>query len=161
MAAGKMTGVELPEQTGRGRPRSFVNDDARKLFYRLRDVERLVTKLAEEVGFTPAAASRLRGDLFAAGNGLNRNVHPAAVAKRRTDAKKAAAARAAKRRKNPADITHAYLMHGPKGERLTVCGFRACGRSVGGVWLCEVHITECPDLVTCPDCIDAGGPVVP
>ena len=160
-AFGEMTGVELPAQTGRGRPAKYINADARKLHARMIEVERLIAQLSTTVGFSLQKASQLRGDLFAAGNGLNRNVHPEAVAKRRADAKKGAAARAAKRRKNPAGTTHALLMRGRAGERLTVCGYSPCSRMRDGVWCCAVHITQCAELVDCPDCIDAGGPTEP
>jgi hypothetical protein len=98
---GLITGLPLPEHSGRGRPREYINADARMLHVRLGQVERLIDKLAREVGFTPEAEKMLRARLFQVGNALNRNVLRA-------------------RRKNP--VTHSLLLLDRDGRCVAVCG---------------------------------------
>ena len=141
---GLITGLELPEQKGRGRPRIYISDDAKKLHHSLATTERLLDRVATTTGLTPEAERMMRARLFQIGNALNRNV-----------------LRARKKKKNPAESVHALLMIKRDGEHMTVCGYRAKCKSVAGAVVCDVHITECAELVDCPDCIAAGGPSVP
>ena len=160
MARGMITDLELPERTGRrGRPQEYINAEARLLHARLIEVERLLGSIATTVGFEYEAEKRMRARLFALGNAMNANVNErakrlkrekGAATRAKTKARKAAAAR-----ENPADQSHALLLISDDGEHVTVCGFRPVCYMVGDFVACDTHITECPELVGCPDCLAA------
>lgn len=152
-----ITGYELPTKEGEpGRKPIYISEDARKLHHSLNYTERLLHRVAKEDGFTYEAEKAMRGRLFQIGNAMNVNRDTRA---KRMKAEKRAATRARKRR-NPSGEVHGLLLIGVDGEHLTVCGFKPKCRRVGSVLVCEVHITECAELVDCPDCIGAGGAVV-
>lgn len=150
---GLITGLELPEHAGRGRPRIYISDDAKKLHHALGYAERMLDRVARRDGFTYQSEKMMRARLFQIGNALNANINLEA---KRMKAEKRAATKARKRR-NPSGEVHSLLLIVSDGRHVTACGFKPKCRKVGDATVCDVHITECVELVDCPDCIEAIG----
>lgn len=120
---GLVTGLELPDKTGRGRPLTYVSPKARRLHARWRELQGLIMEVAQEHGFTPEAEKRWRGEFFRLGNLLNYN-------------------RLKHRKKNPPRRVHAQLAFGmPRA----VCGYVVT--SVGS----DALVAD-PAVVTCSRC---------
>ena len=162
---GLFTGQPLQmRKEGPGRKKEYVSADARRAASRVAEINRLVCDLALDPGFSIEAEKRLRGDLYAIGNCLNRNVDPEARAAKKTKAKASAAKRRATmaKRKNPAEQIHRTAGHGQAGEPLAACGFR--DRSVwldtpnGPQWRGELATAWHAELVTCAACQAASEP---
>lgn len=134
---GLITGLEIRPSSKRGRPRYYVNAKARKLHARLREVEQLLSELAQETGFTPQAEKMMRGRLYSIANHLNRNV-------------------LRKRKRNPANFCHKLAFIGPDGFHHPVCGVRARANPVGGVSVSPLCVSEVDAIVDCPDCLAAN-----
>lgn len=128
----------MPPQKGRGRPRIYISDDAKRLHHSLLTTERLLDRVATTSGLTPEAERMMRARLFQIGNALNRNV----LRKRK--------------KKNPVEYRHALLLVRGDGEHVTVCGYRPPRRNVAGAVVTDVCITECRELVDCPTCREAS-----
>ena len=120
---GLVTGLELVELKGRGRPPTYVNATARRMHNRWVEFQRLIYEVATETGFTPEAEKMWRAEFFRLGNLLNYN-------------------KLKHVRKNPARPLHAQLVFGmPYGA----CGYAVTSERSDA-------ITENFDLVTCEDC---------
>lgn len=150
---GLITGLPLPNREGLpGRPRIYISDDAKKLHHALGYVERMLGKVAREDGFTYQSEKMMRARLFQIGNALNANINKEA---KRMKAEKGAATRARKRKRNPSGEVHGLLLIVDDGRHVTLCGFKPKCKTVAGSRVCDVWITECAELVDCPDCIEA------
>lgn len=161
-----ITGRPLPAPTGRrGRRPDYASKAARDLHQRLKQVESLLQQVAEEDGFTYDKEVQMRSRLGRIANWLNRNREAgseqykadqaeAKLRKERQAARDAEVkAQRAARRNNPATAAHALLRVGAAGECFTVCGHRPPSSVQQGVWLTSCIITECAELVDCPECL--------
>jgi hypothetical protein len=112
----------------------------RKLWARFHELQVLIDKVAREVGFTPAAEKKFRGELWRLGNFLNRN-------------------RLAKVKKNPREYVHRLKSTDADGFPRAWCG--KSGRRTyvptpaGRIAVTDWPVTEVDELVDCPKCLKA------